>query len=107
MSRVNWVIEYERCIDGTVFRDRTATSREIALAQAVLFINRGHDVRRITAPDATAMSADTVAAWYNRIIRDLDLRARARRDLRGVMQSAQERGVAASNLTPILRGPAV
>lgn len=104
---VNWVIEYERCIDGAVFRDHSATSREIALAQAVLIINQGHDVRSITAPDDTSITAEAVAIWYNRIIRDLESRSRTGGDTHGVTQSVQERGVAASNLTPILRGPAV
>ena len=59
-----WLIEYARAIDGSVFADHTAISQYAAFERALALIGQGFDVIRITEPDGRIIRADAIAEFY-------------------------------------------
>ncbi len=59
-----WLIEYARTIDGSVFSDHTAISQYAAFERALALIGQGFDVMQITEPSGRVIRADAIAEFY-------------------------------------------
>jgi hypothetical protein len=92
-----WLIEYARTIDGSVFADQSAISQYAAFERALALIGQGFDVMRITEPGGRVIRADAIAEFY------LTLSRRGMRDLPDVESDLPATAAAALTAPPIRR----
>ena len=93
-----WLIEYARTIDGSVFADHSTISQYAAFERALALIGQGFDVIQITEPGGRIIRADAIAEFY------LNLSRRGMRDLPAVEAEAPAAAVRGQS-APVIRRP--